>query len=57
MACHHWISVTAKAGDAANASDTTPAAAAVNPRKAIKPPPIDRPLGALSVVNDAQMTL
>jgi hypothetical protein len=38
IACHHWISVTANAGDA-NASVAAATAAAPNRRKIIKAPP------------------
>src|SRR5581483_161238 len=59
IACHHWISVTAFAGDAAKASVTAVAAAAPNSRKAIKTPPVGPPfrLGALSAPDDVQMTV
>jgi hypothetical protein len=41
MACHHWISVTALAGDAAKTSVIAVAAAVPNCRKIIKTLPLD----------------
>src|SRR5262249_35867462 len=58
IACHHWISVTACAGDAANASAVVIAAAAPNCRRAIKNLPLGRRrLLRLAAPDDGQMTL
>jgi hypothetical protein len=58
IACHHWISVTALAGDAAKASVTAVAAAAPKFRKAIKTPPVGPPFrwSRVSAPDDVQMT-
>src|SRR5580700_7088990 len=58
MACHHWISVTACAGEAAKASVTAVAAAAPKYRKVIKPLPLTviPMFCAVSAPDDVHMT-
>src|SRR5262249_20396488 len=59
IACHHWISVTASAGEAPNASVVATSAAAPNCRKAIKTLPLDRHSDsrAVSAPDDVHMTV
>src|SRR5215831_85229 len=59
IACHHWISVTACAGEPANASAVVTAAAAPNCRRAIKNLPLGRHRRwlRLAAPDDGEMTL